>query len=335
MALRSISSGMVAMQLDAPGQPLRRVEKPIPECPEGEVLIEVSACGVCRTDLHVADGDIAGKLPIVPGHEIVGHVVATGPGVDGISLGHRVGVPWLGHTCGICPYCMEGKENLCDHPEFTGFTRDGGFASHVLAEAAYCLAIPDDLDAPHVAPLLCAGLIGYRSLVMAEEAEIVGVYGFGAAAHILTQIMVGQGRRVFAFTRIGDSESQQLARDLGCEWAGASGDAPPQLLDAALIFAPAGHLVPAALRATRKGGVVVCAGIHMTDIPSFPYRILWEERIVRSVANLTRADGKAFFEAIRKYPVQTRVEIFKLAEANEALDALRRGAIQGAAVICP
>lgn len=328
-------NGMVAMQLDRPGEKLRRVERPIPEPGPGRLLIEIAACGVCRTDLHVVDGDICGELPIIPGHEIVGRVAAIGEGAEGFDPGDRVGVPWLGHTCGECPYCRMERENLCDDPLFTGFTRDGGFATHAVADARYCFPIPAAFDDAEAAPLLCAGLIGYRALKMAGDGKRLGFYGFGAAAHILAQIAVHQGREVYAFTRPGDARGQDFARSLGCVWAGGSDEAPPQELDAAIIFAPVGALVPAALEAVRKGGRVVCAGIHMSDIPGFPYRDLWEERSIVSVANLTRQDGLDFLPLAAEIPVETAVTTFALEQANEALDALRNGDFDGAAVLIP
>jgi propanol-preferring alcohol dehydrogenase len=323
------------MQLDAPGQRLHMVERPLPEPGPGEIRVAVSACGVCRTDLHVVDGDIHGPLPIIPGHEIVGRVDALGAGVDDLLLGQRVGVPWLGHSCGHCPYCASGRENLCDAPLFTGFTRDGGFASHCIADARYCFPIPDSFDDVHAAPLLCAGLIGYRSYRLAGDAPVLGLYGFGAAAHILAQLAIWQGRRVLAFTRAGDVASQQFARDLGCAWAGSSETMPPEPLDAAIIFAPVGALVPLALKAVKKGGRVVCAGIHMSDIPSFPYADLWEERSILSVANLTRADGVEFLALAGQAPIRTSVTPLPLIEANDALDRLRQGDIEGAFVLIP
>lgn len=326
---------MRAMQLDAPGTPLHMVERPLPEPGPGEVRIAIAACGVCRTDLHVVDGDIRGRLPIVPGHEIIGRIEATGPQVSGFAIGQRVGVPWLGHTCGACPYCTSHRENLCDDPLFTGFTRDGGFATHCIADAAYCFAIPDAFDDLHAAPLLCAGLIGYRSYRMAGEAPVLGLYGFGAAAHILAQLALWQGRKVFAFTREGDEAGQRFARELGCDWAGASTQAPPEPLDAAIIFAPIGALVPQALRAVRKGGRVVCAGIHMSDIPGFPYADLWEERSILSVANLTRRDGTEFLDLAARARVRTHVTPLPLAKANLALDRLRAGEVEGALVLIP
>lgn len=323
------------MQLERAGEPLRMVEAPASEPQDADLLIEVAACGVCRTDLHILDGDIHGKLPIIPGHEIVGRVVAMGPGVEGFSLGDRVGVPWLGGTDGTCFYCTHDLENLCDRPTFTGFTRDGGYATHVVADSRYCLHIPEAFGDVDAAPLLCAGLIGYRALKLAGAGERIGFYGFGASAHILAQVGVWQGRKVFAFTRDGDQAGQEFARSLGCIWAGGSSDAPPEELDAAIIFAAIGPLVPIALRHIRKGGTVVCAGIHMSDIPAFPYEILWGERSVRSVANLTRADGREFMEIAARVGVKTHTTSFPLASANEALEALRSGTFEGAAVLVP
>ena len=326
---------MRAMVLEMPGRPLRLIEQPVPEPGAGQVRIAVSACGVCRTDLHVADGDIHGALPIIPGHEIVGRVDAIGPDVSSLSVGQRVGVPWLGHTCGHCPYCESHRENLCDRPAFTGFTLDGGFATHCIADAQYCFAVPDVFDDVHAAPLLCAGLIGYRSYRMAGDARVLGLYGFGAAAHILAQLAVWQKRKVFAFTREGDVAGQAFARELGCVWAGASSEMPPESLDAAIIFAPVGALVPQALRAVKKGGRVVCAGIHMSDIPEFPYADLWEERSILSVANLTRDDGTEFLDLAARIPIRTRIEPMPLVEANVALDRLRKGDVEGAIVLVP
>jgi propanol-preferring alcohol dehydrogenase len=325
---------MKAMVLDRPGLPLREAERPRPSPGPGQVLLRVRACGVCRTDLHVVDGELPylGR-PVVPGHQIVGVVEAVGPRVERLAAGQRVGVPWLGWTCGTCRFCTTGRENLCAEARFTGYQLDGGFAGHAVADARYCFPIPQSYPDLQAAPLLCAGLIGYRSLAMAGDAERLGLYGFGAAAHIVIQVARHQGRRVFAFTRPGDREARQFALSLGAEWAGASGEAPPEPLDAAILFAPAGELVPEALRAVERGGTVVCAGIHMSDIPSFPYRILWEERVVRSVANLTRRDGEAFLELAPKVPVRTEVEAFPLAEANVALDRLRTGRVRGAAVL--
>jgi alcohol dehydrogenase, propanol-preferring len=326
---------MRAAELAGPGQALRIVERPVPVPGRDEVLIAVSACGVCRTDLHVMDGDIPARYPIVPGHEIVGRVVDMGAGVTGFSVGQRVGVPWLGHTCGHCPYCAAEQENLCDHPEFTGCTRDGGYATHAAADARYCFPIPERFSDVEAAPLLCAGLIGWRALRMAGEGRRVGLYGFGAAAHVLAQVAVWQGREVYAFTKAGDAEAQAFARSLGCVWAGSSEEAPPAELDAALIFAPVGALVPAALKTVRKGGRVICAGIHMSDIPAFPYADLWGERVIRSVANLTREDGTSFFEVVEKSGLKTVTETFSLEQANVALERLRAGRLSGAAVIVP
>jgi propanol-preferring alcohol dehydrogenase len=323
------------MQLDTPGEALRPVERATPNPGPGELLIEVAACGVCRTDLHIADGDIQARLPIVPGHEAVGRVIALGASVSGFVPGDRVGVPWLARTCGHCFYCLRGDENLCDAPHFTGFSRDGGFATHLVADANYCFPIPEAFGDVEAAPLLCAGLIGYRAYRMAGDSPRLGLYGFGAAAHILAQVAVWEGRRVHAFTRPGDDSGQDFARALGCAWAGASGDAPPEELDAAILFAPVGALVPEALKRVRKGGRVVCAGIHMSDIPAFPYADLWGERQILSVANLTRADGAEFLELAARVPVRTATTVFALSEANEALDRLRSGHIDGAAVLVP
>jgi len=326
---------LTAMQLDGPGKPLRQVRRPVPEPGPGEMLIEVSACGVCRTDLHVMDGEVAAHYPIVPGHEIVGRVLALGRDVSGFAPGQRVGVPWLGKTCGTCAYCLAGRENLCDAPEFTGATRDGGYATHVVADARYCFALPERFSDAEAAPLLCAGLIGWRALRLAGDAPAIGLYGFGAAAHILAQVATWQGRRVHAFTREGDEAAQAFARSLGCVWAGASTAAPPEELDAALIFAPVGALVPLALKRVRKGGRVVCAGIHMSDIPGFPYADLWQERQILSVANLTREDGTSFFEVVEQSGLATVTEEYPLAEANAALARLRSGELVGAAVLRP
>jgi propanol-preferring alcohol dehydrogenase len=326
---------MQAMQLDAPGTPLRLVERATPAPGPGELLVEIAACGLCRTDLHIADGDLHGPLPIVPGHEIVGRVAALGPGAGGWEVGDRVGVPWLGRACGLCAYCREDRENLCDDPLFTGFSRDGGFASHCLADAAFCLPIPDAYGDVEAAPLLCAGLIGHRALVIAGDAPRLGLYGFGAAAHILAQVAIWEGRRVHAFTRPGDAKGQAFARALGCAWAGGSDEPPPEELDAVIVFAPVGALVPEALRRVRKGGRVVCAGIHMSDIPAFPYADLWGERAILSVANLTRADGRAFLDLAARAGVRTWTETFPLGDANRALDRLREGGIEGAAVLVP
>ncbi|HQR51826.1 MAG TPA: zinc-dependent alcohol dehydrogenase family protein, partial [Burkholderiales bacterium] len=309
-------------------------ELPMPQPGAGEVLVRVHACGVCRTDLHVVDGELTHpKLPLVPGHEIVGTVQALGSGVEQLAIGQRVGIPWLGHTCGRCDYCRAGRENLCDRARFTGYDRDGGYAEYTVADGRYCFPLPAGYDDAHAAPLICAGLIGYRSLVMAGDARRLGIYGFGAAAHIIAQVAVWQGREVYAFTRPGDDEGQRFAVELGAKWAGESTVDAPEKLDAALIFAPVGGLVPAALRATAKGGTVVCAGIHMSDIPAFPYDILWGERTVRSVANLTRRDGEEFLALAPRVPVQTEVECLPLAEANAALANLREGKVRGAAVL--
>lgn len=326
---------LCAMQLDSPGEPLRMIRRPLPDPGRGEIRIAISACGVCRTDLHVADGDIHGALPIVPGHEIIGHVDKLGEGVSSLAPGDRVGVPWLGQSCGECRYCRSGRENLCDAPLFTGFTRDGGFASHCIADPRFCFSLPADLDDVHAAPLLCAGLIGYRAYRLADDAPVLGLYGFGAAAHILAQLAAWQGRKVFAFTREGDDAGQRFARELGCAWAGPSSVAPPEPMDAAIIFAPVGDLVPIALKSVRKGGRVVCAGIHMSDIPGFPYTDLWQERSILSVANLTRQDGIEFLELARQVPIRTRVTTMPLEQANAALARLRAGEIEGAIVLVP
>jgi len=323
------------MVIDAPGRPLRLITGPIPEPTGADVLIEVAACGICRTDLHVTDGEITAHYPVVPGHEIVGRVITIGSDVADIAVGDRVGVPWLGRTCGTCPYCRAGRENLCDHPTFTGATRDGGYSSHVIADARFCLPIPEGYDDAEAAPLLCAGLIGYRSLVMAGDGKTIGLYGFGAAAHIIAQVAVWQGRSVYAFTRPGDRQAQDFALKIGCRWAGGSDQPAPEPLDAAIIFAAVGALVPLALEAVRKGGRVVCAGIHMSDIPSFPYADLWGERSILSVANLTREDGHAFLDIAPKVPVRTTVTRFELGKANEALAAVREGRVEGAAVLVP
>ena len=325
---------MKAMVLHRPGERLRLADLPTPEPAAGQILLRVKACAVCRTDLHVIDGELPEpKLPIVPGHEIVGEVMRAGPGVDWFNAGERVGIPWLGYTCGRCRYCASGQENLCDQARFTGYQIDGGYAEYAVADARYCFPIHGDYADHEAAPLLCAGLIGYRSLRMAGEGERLGIYGFGAAAHIVAQVARHQGRQVYAFTRAGDQEAQAFARELGAIWTGSSEEQPPEELDAAIIFAPVGALIPAALQAVRKGGVVVAGGIHMSDIPSFPYRILWGERVVRSVANLTRRDAEEFLALAPKVPVRTETELFPLAEANEALDRLRAGRLRGAAVL--
>ena len=325
---------MRAMVLDAARRPLRAAQVPDPEPDAGQLLLRVRACGVCRTDLHVVDGELTKpKLPLVPGHQIVGTVIAAGPGAVA-PIGSRVGVPWLGWTCGECRFCRSGAENLCDRARFTGYDVDGGFAELAVADARFCLPLPGTYPDEHAAPLLCAGLIGYRALRLSGDAAVVGLYGFGAAAHIVCQVAVHQGRRVLALTRRGDREAQSLARELGAVWAGAVEDVPEEL-DAAIVFAPVGELVPAALAAVRKGGVVVCAGIHMSDIPSFPYELLWGERMVRSVANLTRRDGDELLALAPLIPIRTEVETFPLDAANEALARLRRGEIRGAAVLVP
>lgn len=327
---------MRAMQLTPGTNRLTLAEMPLPRPGEHQIVIRVRACGVCRTDLHVVDRELqGGKLPIVPGHEIVGVVEALGSGVRDLAKGQRVGVPWLGATCGRCDYCRSGRENLCDQARFTGFDLDGGYAEYVLADARFCFPLPDGFDDAHAAPLLCAGLIGYRALVKAGEAKHLGIYGFGAAAHIVTQVARFQGRHVYALTRPGDAQAQAFALDLGASWAGDSTATPPVALDAAIIFAPVGDLVPLALRAVAKGGRVVCAGIHMSDIPSFPYRILWGEREVVSVANLTRADGEQFLALAASASIRTEIEVLPLTAANEALTRLRHGEVRGAFVLCP
>jgi propanol-preferring alcohol dehydrogenase len=326
---------MLAMVLEVPRTPLRPTERPIPGPGPGEILVRVGACGVCRTDLHILDGELdRPRLPLVLGHEIVGRVARTAPGL-GFEPGQRVGVPWLGGTCLECPACASGRENLCDAAVFTGYHRDGGYAQYALADARFALPLPErDTDVAD-APLLCAGLIGHRAYRMAGEARRLGIYGFGAAAHIIAQVAVQEGREVYAFTRAGDAAGQAFARALGAVWAGDSSQPAPELLDAALIFAPVGALVPAALRATAKGGTVVCAGIHMSEIPAFPYSLLWGERVVRSVANLTRRDGTEFFERAARLTIRTSVEAFPLREADEALRRLRAGTLRGAAVLVP
>lgn len=327
---------MWAMVLRRIGQPLERTELPDREPGPGQIRVKVAACGVCRTDLHVVDGELPHpQTPIIPGHEIVGRIDALGSGVEGLSIGERVGVPWLGHTCGVCPYCQGGHENLCDEPLFTGYTRDGGFATAVIADARYAFPLGEDGADVALAPLLCAGLIGWRSLAMAGPAPALGLYGFGAAAHIIAQVALAQGRSVFAFTRPGDTAAQAFARRLGATWVGGSDETPPKPLDAAIIYAPVGDLVPLALAAVRKGGRVVCAGIHMSDIPSFPYALLWEERQIVSVANLTREDGLAFLAAVRTMNIVTETTTYPLDQANQALADLRAGRFSGAAVLVP
>ena len=340
---------MRAMVLETARTPLRMRELPTPVPAAREILLEVAACGVCRTDLHVVDGELPNpKLPLIPGHEIVGRVAALGADVAGFAVGERIGVPWLGYTCGVCPYCRAGRENLCDRPLFTGYTRDGGYATHTLADARFCFPLPERRDDAEIAPFLCAGLIGWRSYRMAgaqwkgqgagsegESLKALGLYGFGAAAHILAQVATWQRRRVYAFTRGGDTAAQAFARSLGAVWAGGSDEMPPERLDAAIIFAPVGALVPLALKAVKKGGRVVCGGIHMSDIPSFPYSLLWEERHVVSVANLTRADAHEFLDIVSRAGVTTEVTRYPLAAANDALADLREGRLQGAAVLMP
>jgi len=323
-----------AMEMRAPGAPLTLVRRPAPNLKAGQVLIEIEACGVCRTDLHVVDGDLTQpNLPIVPGHEVVGKVSAIGTGVDTLEIGQRVGVPWLGATCGRCAFCLGGKENLCPNAGFTGYTLDGGYAEMMAADARYCFPIDETLDAAEAAPLLCAGLIGYRSLRKTGDPGRIGLYGFGAAAHIVAQVARYEGRDVFAFTRPGDKDAQAFATTLGAVWAGDSNTNPPEPLDAAIIFPPIGALVPQALKAVKPGGRVVCAGIHMSDIPQFPYHLLWEEREVVSVANLTRADGAAFLPLAAKIPIKTTISRYDLEDANAALNDLRDGHINGAAVL--
>lgn len=327
---------MRAMLLTRPRSPLVPCELDEPRPSRGELLLRVRACGVCRTDLHVADGELRDpKLPLILGHEIVGEIVALGPGVEGFAPTERVGVPWLGGVCGHCRHCARGRENLCDDARFTGYTKDGGYAEYAVADARFVFRIPARYDDVHAAPLLCAGLIGWRAYRMCGDATRIGLYGFGAAAHVLAQIAKHEGREVFAFTWPGDAAGQQFARRLGAVWAGGSDELPPAPLDAAILFAPVGALVPQALRAVDKGGVVVCAGIHMSEVPAFPYELLWHERVVRSVANLTRADGEEFFARIADVPLETQVTPFPLARANEALAALRDGAIEGAAALVP
>jgi propanol-preferring alcohol dehydrogenase len=329
-----MSRRIQAMVLDEAGRPLAARLIELRDPGPGEVLLKVAACGVCRTDLHVIDGDLAQpKLPLVLGHEVVGRVVALGEGVERFREGDRVGVPWLGATCGNCPHCLADRENLCDAPQFNGYTRDGGYAKSMVADAAHTFPMPDGYDDAHAAPLLCAGLIGYRALRFAGDARTLGIYGFGAAAHVIAQLAIWEGRRVFAFTRPGDAESQAFALALGCAWVGDSTQAPPEPLDAAVLFAPIGSLVPAALRATRKAGTVVCGGIHMSEIPAFPYALLWGERVLRSVANLTRADAEQFLALAPRVPVRTHVQCYPLAEANAAVADLRAGRVQGAAVL--
>ncbi len=322
------------MIFENPGLPLKAVDLPTPKPGAGQVLVKVHACGVCRTDLHVVDGELPHpKLPLVPGHEIVGSIAELGKGAARFKVGQRVGIPWLGWTCGVCRFCRSGRENLCDNARFTGYTIDGGYAEFTVADERFCFPIPESFSDANAAPLLCAGLIGYRSLVKTRKAARLGIYGFGAAAHIIAQVARHEGRKVFAFTRPGDAKGQEFARNLGVDWAGDAGKLPPEPLDAAIIFAPAGELVPQALRALDKGGVVVCGGIHMSDIPGFAYESLWEERSICSVANLTRHDGEEFLGLAPTVPVITEVHLFPLEEANEAIESVRHGRIEGAAVL--
>jgi alcohol dehydrogenase, propanol-preferring len=325
---------MRAMLFEKAGQPLRWAELPVPQAGPGQVMIRVRACAVCRTDLHIADGELKQpKLPVIPGHEIIGVVEKTGEGVNRFKVGDRVGVPWLGWTCDACEFCLSGRENLCDQARFTGYTLDGGYAEYAVADQRFCFAIPDSYSDTEAAPLMCAGLIGYRSLMKAGEGKRLGIYGFGAAAHIIAQVASYQNREIYAFSRPGDEAAQKFARRLGAVWAGGSSELPPVKLDAAIIFAPAGELVPQALRALKEGGTVVCGGIHMSDIPSFPYSILWQERSICSVANLTRRDAEEFLPLAARIPVRTEVQTFPLERANEALEKLRSGQLNGAAVL--
>ncbi len=325
---------MFAMLLHAPGQPLREADLPTSKPGAGQILVRVAACAVCRTDLHVVDGELPEpKLPLVLGHEIIGRVVERGEGVDHFAIGDRVGIPWLGWSCGECHYCRSNRENLCDRARFTGYTIDGGYADYTVADQGYCFSIPESYSDVQAAPLLCAGLIGYRCLAKAGDAKRLGIYGFGAAAHIVAQVALYQKRQIYAFTCPGDGETQQFARELGATWAGDSDQLPPQELDAALLCAPVGELIPKALKAVAKGGTVVCGGIHMSDIPSFPYRLLWGERKVCSVANLTRRDAQEFLALAPRVPIRTEVQTFPLAESNRALEKLRSGGVQGAAVL--
>lgn len=325
---------MRAMVFTQPGEPLRLETRTVPAPGPGQMLLRVYACGICRTDLHIIDGELSDpELPLIPGHQIVGRVVALDSGAAGFREGDRVGVPWLGDTCGACHHCVAGRENLCDQARFTGYHINGGFADYTVADHRFCFPLPDGYPDLQVAPLLCAGLIGYRSLVMAGEGKRLGIYGFGAAAHIVTQLASWQGKDVYAFTRAGDQEGQGFAREMGAVWCGAAEESPPEELDAAIIFAPAGELAPMALQAIGKGGTVVCGGIHMSDIPSFPYDLLWGERVLRSVANLTRRDGEEFLTLAPRVPIRTEVEVFSLEQANEALAALRAGKIKGAGVL--
>lgn len=336
MAENSLPATMRAMVFHWAGQPLQLCEVPVPEAESDQVLLRVKACGICRTDLHIVDGELDEPLlPLIPGHQIVGEVVAMGTQVSRFSIGQRVGVPWLGGSCGHCEFCQRGQENLCDHAQYTGYQLNGGMAEYAVARAEFCFPLPDNYSDIQVAPLLCAGLIGYRAYRMAGEGNAIGLYGFGAAAHILIQVAIADARRVFAITRDGDSEGQQFARSLGASWAGGASDTPPELMDAAIIFAPAGELVPQALQAVKKGGSVICGGIHMSDIPSFPYRWLWGERRLQSVANLTRRDGEEFLPRAAAIPVHTTVTRYPLEQAWQALEDLRHGRFSGAAVVVP
>jgi propanol-preferring alcohol dehydrogenase len=327
---------MRAMQFEGVGKPLKMVEREVPAPGPAQLLVRISACAVCRTDLHLIDGDLPDpKIPVVPGHEIVGHVLQTGDGVSDFAVGQRVGIPWLGHVCGHCHFCDSGRENLCDEARFTGYQIDGGYATHAVADADFCFALPDSYDDAHAAPLLCAGLIGHRCLKAAGEARRIGIYGFGAAAHIITQVAIAEGREIYAFTSPGDTTAQDFARSLGCVWAGGSNAFPPVPLEAAIIFAPVGPLVPVALEAVEKGGTVVLGGIHMSDIPSMPYRILWGERVVRSIANLTRDDAREFMQIAARVHIDTSVTTMPLEQANEALARLRAGNVSGAIVLVP
>jgi propanol-preferring alcohol dehydrogenase len=327
---------MRAMIFRGPSRPLSLEDVPIPRAGAGQIVVRIEACAVCRTDLHVVDGELPDpKVPLIPGHEIVGSVVETGPEVDDLQVGQRIGIPWMGWTCGQCSYCRSGLENLCDHARFTGYTIDGGYAEYASADRRFAIPIPASYESAEAAPLLCAGLIGFRSLRKAGDARSLGLYGFGAAAHIIAQVAIHEGRKVYAFTRPGDESGQEFARKVGAVWAGGSDVRPPELLDAAIIFAPVGSLVPAALRAVRKGGTVVCGGIHMSDVPAFPYEILWGERKLVSVANLTQKDGEEFMRIAQQVPVRSTIERFPLEAANEALSRLRDGKITGAAVLDP
>jgi propanol-preferring alcohol dehydrogenase len=330
-----ITETMKALVLESQGKPLVLKEVAVPEPSEEQVLIKIHACGVCRTDLHIVDGELTSpKLPLIIGHEITGTIVGLGEGVNKFKVGDKVGVPWLGYTCLKCKYCLRGEENLCENAKFTGYTIDGGYAEYTVADQRYTFSLPQRYDEIHGAPLLCAGLIGYRSYRMiGKNFETLGIYGFGAAAHIIAQVAVYQGKKVYAFTKAGDKSAQEFALKLGAVWAGDSNEMPPEKLDAAIIFAPVGSLVPAALKATDRGGVIVCGGIHMSDIPSFPYNLLWEERVIKSVANLTRQDGEELLDLAPKIPIKTETKLYGLEKANEALNDLREGKLQGAAVL--